>query len=81
MAEKVKKKESFETLMDRLDEIVKALENGSADLDSALSLYEEGVGLVRKCGKMLDEAEKKIKILQKDENGELTEKDFVTEDE
>ena len=81
MAEKVKKKESFETLMDRLEEIVKALENGSADLDSALSLYEEGVGLVRKCGKMLDEAEKKIKILQKDENGELTEKDFVTEDE
>lgn len=81
MAEKVKKKESFETLMVRLDEIVKALENGSADLDSALSLYEEGVGLVRKCGKMLDEAEKKIKILQKDENGELTEKDFVTEDE
>ena len=81
MAEKVKKKESFETLMVRLDEIVKALENGSADLDSALSLYEEGVGLARKCGKMLDEAEKKIKILQKDENGELTEKDFVTEDE
>lgn len=81
MAEKVKKKESFETLMVRLDEIVKALENGSADLDSALSLYEEGIGLVRKCGKMLDEAEKKIKILQKDENGELTEKDFVTEDE
>ena len=81
MAEKVKKKESFETLMVRLDEIVKALENGSADLDSALSLYEEGVGLVRKCGKMLDEAEKKIKILQQDENGELTEKDFVTEDE
>ncbi|MBQ8208802.1 MAG: exodeoxyribonuclease VII small subunit [Clostridia bacterium] len=75
------KKENFETSMVRLEEIVRSLENGSADLDAALALYEEGVGLVRKCGKMLDDAEKKIKILQKDENGEFCEKDFITEDE
>ncbi|MBQ8004791.1 MAG: exodeoxyribonuclease VII small subunit, partial [Clostridia bacterium] len=64
------------TSMARLEEIVKALEKGSADLDSSLSLYEEGVGLVRSCGRMLDEAEKKVKILQKDEEGNITEKDF-----
>lgn len=75
------KKENFEGSMVRLEEIVRSLESGSADLDSALALYEEGVGLVRKCGKMLDEAEKKIKILQKDENGELAEKDFAPDDE
>ena len=72
---------NFENSMLRLEEIVKSLENGSADLDSALALYEEGVKLVRTCGGMLDEAEKKIKILQKDEQGELVEKDFNIEDE
>ena len=74
-------KQNFEKSMLRLEEIVKSLENGSADLDSALALYEEGVNLVRTCGGMLDEAEKKIKILQKDESGELVEKEFDAEDE
>ncbi len=75
------KKENFETSMSRLEEIVRALENGSADLDSSLSLYEEGVGLVRKCGNMLDNAEKKIRILQKEDDGSMTEKDFEGKDE
>lgn len=75
------KKENFEGAILRLEEIVKALEGGDADLESSLALYEEGVGLVRKCGKMLDDAENKIKILQKNENGELVEKDFECEDE
>ena len=74
-------KQNFENSMLRLEEIVKSLENGSADLDSALALYEEGVKLVRTCGGMLDEAEKKIKILQKEESGELVEKEFNAEDE
>ncbi len=74
-------KKNFEGSMLRLEEIVRSLENGSADLDSALALYEEGVKLVRNCGGMLDEAEKKIKILQKDESGELAPRDFNAEDE
>lgn len=76
-----KKIENFEASMVRLEEIVRSLESGSADLDGALALYEEGVGLVRKCGKMLDDAEKKIKLLQKDEDGNMTEKDFEAKDE
>ena len=64
--------------MERLEEIVRSLENGNADLDSALALYEEGVGLARSCGKMLDEAEKKIKILSGTDNEE---KDFDPENE
>ena len=78
MAEKT---QNFEKSMLRLEEIVRSLENWSADLDGALALYEEGIGLVRTCGGMLDEAEKKIKILQKDESGNLSEKDFDAEDE
>ncbi len=75
------KKESFESSLKRLDEIVKALEGGSADLDAALELYEEGVSLVRLCGKMLDDAEKKIKLLQSDEDGNISEKDFNIDNE
>ena len=72
------KNSSFESSMERLEEIVRSLESGNADLDSALALYEEGVGLARKCGKMLDEAEKKIKILSGTDNEE---KDFDPENE
>lgn len=69
-------KPKFEALMTRLEKIVSSLESGSADLDESLALYEEGIGLVRACGKQLDAAEKKIKILQSGEGGELTETDF-----
>ena len=51
----------------------------SIELDRSLELYEEGIGLVRLCSSMLDNAEKKIKILQSGEGGELIEKDFDNE--
>ena len=53
------------------------MESGSAALDSSLSLFEEGIGLVKFCTKALDTAEQKVKILQKDENGELAEVPFA----
>ena len=70
-------KMTFEAALARLEEIVRAMESGSAALDSSLSLFEEGIGLVKFCTKSLDTAEQKVKILQKDENGELTEAPFA----
>ena len=70
-------KVTFESALARLEEIVRAMESGSAALDSSLSLFEEGIGLVKFCTKALDGAEQKVKILQKDENGELTEAPFA----
>ena len=69
-------KMTFESALSRLEEIVRAMESGSAALDSSLALFEEGIGLVKFCTKALDTAEQKVKILQKDENGELTEAPF-----
>ena len=66
-------KMTFESALARLEEIVRAMESGSAALDSSLSLFEEGIGLVKFCTKALDTAEQKVKILQKDENGEMAE--------
>ena len=70
-------KMTFESALSRLEEIVRAMESGSAALDSSLALFEEGVGLVKFCTKALDTAEQKVKILQKDENGNVVESPFV----
>ncbi len=70
-------KMTFESALGRLEEIVRAMESGSAALDSSLALFEEGIGLVKFCTKALDTAEQKVKILQKDENGEMTEAPFA----
>lgn len=70
-------KMTFESALSRLEEIVRAMESGSAALDSSLALFEEGIGLVKFCTKALDTAEQKLKILQKGENGELTEAPFA----
>ena len=76
---KSKKAPTFEEALRRIEEIVKSLDDGTAELDRSLELYEEGIGLVRLCSTMLDNAEKKIKILQSGEDGELVEKDFDNE--
>ncbi len=70
------KKMTFESALLRLEEIVRAMESGNAPLDSSLALFEEGIGLVKFCTNALDTAEQKVKILQKDENGELEEAPF-----
>ncbi len=76
---KSKNAPTFEEALKRIEEIVRSLDDGTAELDRSLELYEEGIGLVRLCSSMLDNAEKKIKILQSGEDGELIEKDFDNE--
>lgn len=76
MAEK-KKEMTFESAMARLEEIVRTMENGAAPLDRSLALFEEGVGLVKYCSEMLDNAEQKVKILQKGEDGTFSEANFT----
>ena len=70
---------TFEEALARLDEIVRGLEEQKTPLDSSLALFEEGVGLVKICTQLLDNAEQKVKILTRDENGQVTEAPFVGE--
>lgn len=60
---------AFEEAMERLEEIVGQLEKGETSLEDSLSLFEEGVRLSRFCREKLDEAEKKVEMLLKDEGG------------
>lgn len=55
------KNATFEQNMARLEQIVRSLEKGDAPLEESLKLFEEGTGLVRACGKLLDEAELQVK--------------------
>lgn len=70
---------TFEQSLQRLDEIVKSLEKGERPLEEALALFEEGTGLVRSCGKTLDEAEQKIVRLQRGPDGAPAEVPFDEE--
>lgn len=53
----------FEESQKRLEEIVARIESGQADLEEALTLYEEGIGLVRTLNARLEEAQAKLKEL------------------
>ena len=66
-----KDKTTFESATQRLDEIVKLLEKGNSSLDESLKLYEEGVKLAGRCSGELENAKRKIQILQQRGNGEI----------
>ena len=51
---------SFEANMQRLEQIVRALERGDVPLEESLKLFQEGTSLVRDCGKLLDDAQLQV---------------------
>jgi exodeoxyribonuclease VII small subunit len=59
----------FEAAIAELETIVKKLEEGDLPLERSLELYERGVQLSRFCHARLEDAEKRIEILN--ERGEL----------
>ncbi len=59
----------FEAAIAELEDIVKKLEGGDLPLEASLALYERGVQLSRFCHARLEDAERRIEIL--DERGEL----------
>jgi len=61
----------FEDALQRLEQIVDQLETGDLPLEESLKVFEEGVALARRCGKYLEDAEKRIELLTRDESGLL----------
>jgi exodeoxyribonuclease VII small subunit len=74
------KKIDFESALKRLEEIVKSLETGDLPLDKSLELFEEGVKLSRFCHARLDEADRKVEILVKKDDGRMEAVPFETEE-
>jgi len=61
----------FEKGMERLEGIIERLESGELVLEDALKAFEEGVGLVRMLNEKLSEAEQRIEVLSRGEDGIL----------
>jgi exodeoxyribonuclease VII small subunit len=59
----------LEECLGRLEAIVGSLEAGNLPLEESLKIFEEGIALARHCARYLDEAERRIEILAKDETG------------
>lgn len=66
----------FEKALGRLEEIVEELEKGEIELEKSLEIFEEGIKMTRLCSKKLEEAEKKIELLTKDQKGEFKTQPF-----
>ena len=70
---------TFENAMKRLEGIVEQLERGDLGLDEALKKFQEGIKLSKFCSNKLDETERKVSILLKDEEGNIREEPFQEE--
>ena len=70
---------SFEEQMENLEKIVSELEKGNLNLDDSVAKFEEGIKISKECNKILEDAEKRITILIK-EDGEIKEEEFKTEE-
>ncbi|KAA8674878.1 exodeoxyribonuclease VII small subunit [Clostridium sp. WLY-B-L2] len=70
-----RKKESYESIMLELENIVNSMDTGGLSLEQSLKNYEDGIKLCNKLYKMLNEAEGKIKILTEEGEKDFKEKD------
>ena len=59
-------KETFETLLATIEDVVRKLQDGAIPLDEALTLYERGHQLVAEAQTRLAAARMKLEVLQKD---------------
>ena len=69
----------FEDSLARLEQIVAELESGNLPLEDSLKAFEEGVALARHCARYLDEAERRVELLLRDEAGLLKTRPFTIE--
>ena len=71
---------TFEQSMQRLEQIVRAMERGDVALDESLKLFQEGTELVRNCGKLLDEAQLQIQKVMTAADGSPVMEEFRDEE-
>jgi exodeoxyribonuclease VII small subunit len=60
---------SFEASLEALERIVQQLESGDLPLEKSLELFEQGIRLSRECQERLSQAERRIEVLLRDNQG------------
>ncbi len=66
---KDEQQKSFEASLEALEEIVHQLEGGDLPLEKSLELFEDGIRLSRQCQERLNQAERRIEVLLRDNQG------------
>ena len=61
-------REKFEDALKKLEDILRKMEAGDMTLDESLKAFEEGIKLSRLCAEKLDEAERRVDILLKEDD-------------
>lgn len=64
MAKKTARKPTFEKSIEKLESIVSSMEEENLPLESLLSNYEEGQELLSHCESLIDNARKRIEVVQ-----------------
>jgi exodeoxyribonuclease VII small subunit len=75
-----KGKKTFENAISQLESIVSRLEDGDLPLEESLKLFEEGIKLSRFCNQKLNEAQKKVEVLLRTNEGKLEPHPFEPEE-
>jgi exodeoxyribonuclease VII small subunit len=75
-----KGKKTFENALSQLESIVSQLEDGDLPLEESLKLFEEGIKLSRFCNQKLNEAQKKVEVLLRGNEGTLETHPFEPEE-
>ena len=73
------KNPTFEENMQRLELIVRRMEQGDVPLEESLKLFQEGTDLVRKCTELLDHAKLQVQLVTNGPDGLPVEEDFRAE--
>ena len=74
-----KESKTFEENLQRLEQIVRAMERGEAPLEESLKLFQEGTELVWVCGKLLDDAQLQVNKVLTGADGTPVLEDFADE--
>jgi len=75
------KPKNFESSLEELERIVRELEQGELTLEKSLELFEQGVKLSRECQERLNQAERRIEMLTRDNQGRAIVTAFEPESE
>jgi exodeoxyribonuclease VII small subunit len=75
------KPKTFESSLEELERIVRQLEQGDLTLEKSLELFEQGVSLSRDCQERLNQAERRIEILMRDNQGRPSVRPFEPQSE
>ncbi|MDY6934943.1 MAG: exodeoxyribonuclease VII small subunit [Spirochaetota bacterium] len=78
---KTSSKLTFEKALRDLENIARLLEGGEIGLEKSIEEFEKGIKLAKYCHEKLEEAERKIEILQKGEDKRIEKKSIKVKED